>query len=222
MSWPLASFLVVGVVLLVGWLAYERSRPSARMVAVVATLAAVAALGRDAFVALPEVKPITAMTLVVGYSLGPLPGFAVGAIGMLASNVMLGQGTYTPWQMAAWGMVGLGGAALGSLTRRRLGRIPLALACAGAALFAKEVMNLYTWTIGASHTFAALVFAVGQGLPFDLVDVGASLFFGLAFAPELARVLARMRARMDVRWEASPEAQGGSVRFSTMSSELRS
>lgn len=222
MSWPLASFLVVGVVLLVGWLAYERSRPSARMVAVVATLAAVAALGRDAFVALPEVKPITAMTLVVGYSLGPLPGFAVGAIGMLASNVMLGQGTYTPWQMAAWGMVGLGGAALGSLTRRRLGRIPLALACAAAALFAKEVMNLYTWTIGASHTFAALVFAVGQGLPFDLVDVGASLFFGLAFAPELARVLARMRARMDVRWEASPEAQGGSVRFSTISSELRS
>ena len=221
MSWPLASFLVVGMVLLAGWLAYERSRPSARMVAVVATLAAVAALGRDAFVALPEVKPITAMTLVVGYSLGPLPGFSVGASGMLASNVMLGQGTYTPWQMAAWGIVGLGGAALASLTRRRLGRISLALACAAAALFAKEVMNLYTWTIGASHTLAALVLAVGQGLPFDLVDVGASLFFGLAFAPELARVLARMRARMDVRWEAHPAAQGR-VRFSSMSSELRS
>ncbi len=84
--------------------------------AVVATLAAVAALGRDAFVALPEVKPITAITLVVGYALGPLPGFTVGAVGMLASNVMLGQGPYTPWQMAAWGMVGLAGAALGRLT----------------------------------------------------------------------------------------------------------
>ena len=52
MSWPLASFLVVGVVLALGWLAYERARPSARMVAVVGTLAAVAALGRDAFVAI--------------------------------------------------------------------------------------------------------------------------------------------------------------------------
>ena len=60
MSWPLASFLIVGVVLALGWLAYERARPSARMVAVVATLAAVAALGRDAFVALPDVKPIMA------------------------------------------------------------------------------------------------------------------------------------------------------------------
>ena len=128
MSWPLASFLVVGVVLALGWLAYERARPSARMVAVVGTLAAVAALGRDAFVALPDVKPITAMTLVVGYALGPLPGFSVGALGMLASNFVLGQGPYTPWQMAAWGLVGLAGAALGALSGRRLGRVQLALA----------------------------------------------------------------------------------------------
>ena len=203
MSWPLASFSIVGVVLLAGWLAYERARPSTRMVAVVATLAAVAALGRDAFVALPDVKPITAMTLVVGYSLGPLPGFSVGAIGMLASNIMLGQGSYTPWQMAAWGLVGLAGAALGRLTRRRLRRVPLALACAATALMAKEIMNVYTWSIGASHTPAALLLAVGQGLPYDVLDTVASFFFGLAFGPELARILARMRARMDVRWEAA-------------------
>jgi hypothetical protein len=203
MSWPLASFALVGFVLLVGWLAYERSRPSARMAAVVATLAAVAALGRDAFVALPEVKPITAITLVVGYALGPLPGFSVGALGMLASNVMLGQGSYTPWQMAAWGLVGLAGAALGRLSGRRLGRIPLALACCVTALLAKEIMNVYTWTLGASHTPAALLAVAGAGLPFDLVDAVASLLFGLAFAPELARVLTRVRSRMDIRWEAA-------------------
>jgi energy-coupling factor transport system substrate-specific component len=209
MSWPLASFLLVSVVLLAGWIAYERSRPSARTIAVVATLAAVAALGRDAFVALPEVKPITAFALVVGYALGPLPGFTVGAIGMLASNVMLGQGPYTPWQMAAWGLVGLTGAALARLTDRRMGRVSLALASALAALGAKEIMNAYTWTIGASHTPAAfLAIAAGTALPFDLIDAGASFFFGLAFAPELARVLARIRARMDIHWEqvADPAA----------------
>jgi energy-coupling factor transport system substrate-specific component len=203
LSWPLACFLVVGVALALGWLCYERSRPSARMVAIVATLAAAAALGRDAFVALPDVKPITAMTLVVGYALGPLPGFTVGAIGMLASNIVLGQGPYTPWQMAAWGLVGLAGAALGQLSQRRLNRVTLALACALAALGAKEIMNLYTWTIGASHTPAALLAVAGAGLPFDIVDTVASLLFGLAFAPELARLLARMRGRMDVQWEVA-------------------
>jgi prenyltransferase beta subunit/uncharacterized membrane protein len=197
MSWPLASFLVVGCVLAIGWLAYERRRPSARMVAMVGTLAAVAALGRDAFVALPDVKPITAMTLVVGYALGPLPGFTVGALGMLMSNFLLGQGPYTPWQMTAWGCVGLFGAALGWLSGRQVGRVPLALCCGVAALAAKEVM------IGASHTPAALLAVVGTGLPFDLTDMVASFLFGLAFGPELARLLARMRARMDVRWEPS-------------------
>jgi energy-coupling factor transport system substrate-specific component len=200
-SWPLASFLVVAVVLALGWLAYERARPSARMVAVVGTLAAVAALGRDAFVAIPDVKPITAMALVVGYALGPLPGFSVGALGMLASNFVLGQGPYTPWQMAAWGLVGLAGAALGSLSSRRLGRVQLALACALAALGAKEIMNVYQWTLGASHTPAAFLAIAGTGLPFDLTDTIASFVFGFAFGPELARLLARMRAKMDVSWE---------------------
>ena len=200
MSWPLASFLIVGLVLGAGWLAYERGRPSARTAAVVAIMAALAALGRDAFAALPDVKPITAMTLVVGYALGPLPGFTVGALGMLVSNFMLGQGPYTPWQMAAWGMVGLAGAVLGRLSGRRMGRIPLALACGVAALAAKEVMNLYTWTLGASHTPAAFLAVAGQALTYDVTDVVASFLFGLAFAPELARVLARTRARMDVTW----------------------
>ncbi len=210
MSWPLASFLLVGLVLLLGWLAYERARPSARMVAVVATLAAVAALGRDAFVALPDVKPITAMTLVVGYALGPLPGFTVGALGMLASNIVLGQGPYTPWQMAAWGMVGLAGAALGGLGGRRLGRVGLAVACACAALAAKEVMNVYTWTIGATHTPAALLAVASTALPFDVVDVTASLLFGLVFGRELARLLARVRTRMEVSWElAETTGTGG-------------
>jgi prenyltransferase beta subunit len=206
-SWLLSSFAIVLGVLIAGWLAYERSRPSARMTAVVGTLAAVAALGRDAFVALPDVKPITAMTLVVGYALGPIPGFAVGAIGMLASNIVLGQGPYTPWQMAAWGLVGLAGAALGRLSGRRLGRFGIALACAIMALVAKEIMNVYTWTLGASHTPAAFFLTAGQALPYDITDTLASFLFGLAFGPELARLLGRVRARMTVEWKpAHPPA----------------
>jgi energy-coupling factor transport system substrate-specific component len=208
MSWPIASFVVVGVVLGIGWLAYERKRPSARMAAVVAVMAALTALGRDAFVALPDVKPITAMTFVVGYALGPLPGFTVGALGMLVSNFMLGQGPYTPWQMAAWGMVGLAGAALGALARGRVGRLSLALACALAALFAGEIMDLYTWTLGAVHTPAAFLAVAGQGLPYDMTGVVASFLFGLAFAPELAQVLTRVRVRMDVTWAPAAKAPG--------------
>lgn len=208
MSWPLASFLLVGLVLGLGWLAYERRRPSARMAAVVAVMSALTALGRDVFAALPDVKPITVMTFVVGYALGPLPGFTVGALGMLVSNFMLGQGPYTPWQMAAWGIVGLGGAALGRISRRRVGRMALALACALAALLAEELMDMYTWTLGAAHTPAALLAVAAQALPYDVTGILASLLFGLAFGPELAQVLARVRVRMDVTWAEAPRAPG--------------
>ena len=81
---------------------------------------------------------------------------------MLMSNFLLGQGPYTPWQMAAWGRVGLFGAALGRLSGRQLGRLPLALCCAIASLGAKEVMNLYTFTIGAT-SYAARAFLRSGG-----------------------------------------------------------
>jgi hypothetical protein len=72
-----------------------------------------------------------------------------------------------------------------------------------AAIAAKEVMNVYTWTIGASHTPAAFLATASGALPFDVTDTVASLLFGLAFGPELARLLSRMRARMNVTWEAA-------------------
>ena len=123
---------------------------------------------------------------------------------MLASNIMLGQGPYTPWQMAAWGLVGLAGAALGGLSRRRLSRVPLALACACAALMAKEIMNVYEWTLGASHTPAAFLAIAGTSVPYDITDTVATLLFALAFGPELARLLARTRERMTIEWDPRP------------------
>ncbi len=71
---------------------------------------------------------------------------------------------------------------------------------------------MYTWTLGATHTPAAFLLVASAGLPFDVTDVVASFLFGLAFAPELARLLARVRSRMDVRWEpARPPAAGGAA-----------
>ncbi len=151
MSWQLASFVLVLLALAAAFWWYERSRPPAKLLAVVATLAALAALGRDAFAAVPDVKPITAIVLVSGLAFGAGPGFAVGAISALASNILLGEGPWTPWQMLGWGIVGLLGAALGAVAPRRLPPIVLALACAAAAELFNLILDLYTWTGTGSH-----------------------------------------------------------------------
>ena len=92
------------------------------MVALVAALAALAVVGRLVFAPIPNVEATTDIVLLTGYALGGAPGFAVGALAALASNLWLGQGPWTPWQMAGWGLVGIGGAVLARVTRRRLGR----------------------------------------------------------------------------------------------------
>src|SRR5436305_6548027 len=128
MSWQLGAFAILGIALLGGFAWYERARPDARVVALVATLAALAALGRIAFAALPNVKPTTDIVLISGYALGGGPGFVVGALTGLISNFFFGQGPWTPWQMAAWGLTGVIGAGLALATRGRIGRWSLAIA----------------------------------------------------------------------------------------------
>src|SRR5689334_24839103 len=126
--------LILGAALAAGFAWYERTHPTTRVLALVATLAAMAALGRVAFAALPNVKPTTDIVLISGYVLGGAPGFMVGAVAALASNLFFGQGPWTPWQMVGWGGVGLFGAGLGAVAGRRLGRFPLAVVCGVAGL----------------------------------------------------------------------------------------
>ena len=207
MSWQLASLAIVVLALGACFWWYERTRPSSKEVALVATMAALGALGRDAFAALPDVKPITAIVLISGYAFGAGPGFAIGAVGALASNIFLGQGSWTPWQMLAWGVVGLGGAALGRLLgRRQLGRVQLALCCALGAEAFNLIIDLYSWTQGGAHTLAAYGAWLASALSFDATHVVASFLFGLAFGPVLLRMLARARARLEIAWEPLPGA----------------
>jgi len=215
MSWQLASFaLVLGALALAFWW-YERSRPPAMVLAAVATLAALAALGRDAFAAIPDVKPITAIVLVSGVAFGAGPGFAVGAISALASNVLLGQGPWTPWQMLAWGIVGLLGAGLGALAPRRLSPLVLAFACAASAEVFNLILDAYTWTGTGNHSLAGLGVVLGSAVAFDLTHVVASFAFALAFGTILLRMLLRVRDRLEVSWQpalADPEpAPAGTV-----------
>src|SRR5205807_1790682 len=128
-SWQLGAFGLLAVALGAGFAWYERDRPDARIVALVGTLAAFAALGRIAFAAVPNVKPTTDIVLISGYALGGAPGFVVGAVAGLTSNFFFGQGPWTPWQMAVWGATGVLGAILARATSGKLGRWRLSIVC---------------------------------------------------------------------------------------------
>ena len=169
MSWQLSSLAVLGLALAAGFGWYERDKPPARVLALVATLAALAVVGRLAFAAVPNVKPTSDIVLFAGYALGPVPGFVVGAIAALVSNIFLSQGPWTAWQMAGWGAVGIGGALLARVLRgREPGRLVLAVVCGLAGLAFGAWMDLYQTTLAAHQDLDTYLAISATSLPYNL------------------------------------------------------
>ncbi len=200
MSWQAGAFTILALGMAAGFAWYERKRPDAKIVALVATLAAFAALGRIAFAALPNVKPTTDIVLISGYALGGPPGFVVGALAGFSSNFFFGQGPWTPWQMGAWGITGLVGAGLARVCGRRANRWLLALVAGVVGFAFTALQDVGDWVTYSDHSLAALGAYVGKGIGFDFVHAAGCVVFALAFGPALARSIARFAARLQVTW----------------------
>jgi prenyltransferase beta subunit len=197
MSWQLASFLVIGVVLLGGFAWYERSRPPSQVVALVAALAALAIAGRIAFAAIPNVKPTTDIVIFAGYALGAAPGFAVGALAGLVSNFWFGQGPWTPWQMAGWGLCGILGAAL-ALGGRNVGRLTLAAVCGVAGVAYGALLNFSLMaTYGGDLSLQHFLALEGRAVPFDAAHAVGNVTLALIAGPAMVRMLVRFRERFE-------------------------
>ena len=202
MTWQAASLVLLGVALAAGFAWYERDRPPARVVAVVAALAALAVVGRLAFAAIPNVKPTTDIVLFAGFALGGLPGFAVGAVTAIVSNIFLSQGPWTVWQMAGWGAVGVAGALLARVVRgREPNRFVLAAVCGAAGLMFGAWMDVYQWTLATRQDIDTYVAVAGTSLPYNLAHAGGNVVFCLLIGPAFLGALARYRRRLEVRWE---------------------
>jgi energy-coupling factor transport system substrate-specific component len=202
MSWQLASFLILGVVLLGGFAWYERSRPPSQVVALVAALAALAIAGRIAFAAFPNVKPTTDIVVFAGYALGPAPGFAVGAFTGLVSNFWFGQGPWTPWQMAGWGLCGVLGAGL-ALGARNAGRLTLAAVCGFAGIAYGVLLNFSLMaTYGGDLSIQRFLALEARAIPFDAAHAIGNVAFALLAGPAMVRMLVRFRERFEWRTPA--------------------
>jgi prenyltransferase/squalene oxidase-like repeat protein len=212
MSWELTSFLILGAVLLGGFAWYERSRPPSQVVALVAALAALAIAGRIAFAAFPNVKPTTDIVIFAGYALGGAPGFAVGALAALVSNFWFGQGPWTPWQMAGWGLCGILGAAL-ALGGRNIGRLSLAATCGFAGIAYGALLNFSLMaTYGGDLSLQRFGVLEARAVPFDVAHAAGNVALALIAGPAMVRMLIRFRERFE--WgrggrPAVPAAGGG-------------
>lgn len=103
----LSSLLIIILTLAAFFLHFEKRRPQAREVVVLAVMSALAVASRAVFAAVPHFKPMMGIVMLTGIAFGPEAGFLCGAVSGFVSNFIFGQGPWTPWQMFAYGVGGL-------------------------------------------------------------------------------------------------------------------
>lgn len=208
-SYYFVSLLILAVTMLPFLLVFEHRKPMARELVLLATLSALAVAGRAAFFMLPQFKPVVAIVIITGVTLGPEAGFLVGAMAGFVSNFFFGQGPWTPWQMFCFGIIGFLAGILvqkGLLPRKRwalclFGGVATVVVYGGIINVGSVIM------FSGTLTWKAVLAAYASGFPFDLVHAGATVFFLLVLANPMMEKIQRIQIKYGL---LEPEESGDS------------
>lgn len=186
----ISLFILLECMLPFFW-AYENRKPAARDLVMLSVLCGMGVAGRVVFSALAQVKPVTAITIIAGAAFGGETGFLTGALTMLVSNMIFGQGPWTPWQMFAMGLIGFGS---GLLFYGKDKKPSLVLLCiygvTTPVLLYGGIMNPASAIMaGIALDWKIMVVYWLSGLPLDLIHgITTGLFLLLGARPILQKL----------------------------------
>lgn len=204
--------LTMLVALLAIWLlfsSFEASRPALRQLMPTAVLSAIAAAGRILFAPIPDVKPVSAIAILAGATLGRRSGFVVGALAALFSNFFFGQGSWTPWQMYAWGLVGYVGGVLAERGLLERKAVLYGWGFLSGIVYGALLNGYYVLGFVQPLAWPSIVAAVAAGLPLDVVHGGATVAFLAAVWEPWGRSIRRVVAKYDLSTDRHP---GGAIK----------
>jgi len=194
----ITALLVLAECMLPFFLVFESRKPKARELVTIAVLCAIGVAGRSAFFMLPQFKPVMALVIISGVAFGGETGFLVGAVTMLASNVLFSQGPWTPWQMFSMGIIGFLAGVLfrKGLLRRSRGSLA-AFGAFAALIIYGGIMNPASALMYSAQNLnweVILAYYV-SGLPMDLVHAAATVIFLLIAAEPMLEKLDRIKVK---------------------------
>lgn len=105
-NYILVSLIVLALTMLPFFMVFERRKPKAREIALIAVMCAITVCAQLICKVTIPLKAGTAIIIVCGIALGPEAGFLIGALGRFVFNFYAGHGPWSPWQMFCWGLLG--------------------------------------------------------------------------------------------------------------------
>lgn len=206
---PLLSFLLLFFMVLLFFLEFESATLTSKEVALVGILSAITAASRIPFAAVPSIQPCTFLIIAAGLVFGPLSGAMVGALTPAVSNMFLGQGPWTVWQMVGWGMVGMVAGLIG--TRREEVSVTMIAVLGfimGLAFSLFQDVGSWIWLYGLDPTkFLAVMSA---GLPFTLLHAVGNVLFALVLGKPVMFSFRRFQKRFHISYKDHHELSAGS------------
>ena len=172
---------------------FEKKQTGARRLVIVTVLIALACAGRF----IPLIKPVASIVIISGIYLGGEAGFLTGAFSALISDFYFGQGPWTPFQMLAWGLVGLfAGLSSGVLKKSRAALLVYG-ALAGAAYSA--IMDVWTvlWYNGA-FDIKLYIAALGTAAHYTDSYAASNVIFLWVLARPFGQKLERMHIKYGI------------------------
>ena len=188
------SLIILAECLIPFILLFEHKKPAAKDVAVLALMCAAAVAARELFFMFPQFKPTAVIVIVAGAAFGAQSGFLTGAVSMLVSNMMFGQGTWTPWQMLAMGLVGF---FAGLIFSRRRSAVALCIyGFFSVVVLYGGIMNISSVLIYQSNvTIGHILSYIASGLPFDLIHGTATVVFLLLGGTQILEKCERAKVK---------------------------
>ena len=196
-SYAYLSLVIVVFALTALILSFEKKENSARQLIVIAIMCVLSIVGRLVFAVIPAFKPVTAIIILLSMYFGGEAGFICGAMTALISNFYFGQGPWTPYQMLAWGLVGLFAGLLAPLLRRNL-----IIACVYGALAGivfSLIMDIQT-AMWYTNVFDFGVYAtkIASSLPFTIIYAVSNVIFLLLLARPIGKKIERLKIKYGI------------------------
>ncbi len=159
---------------------FESRKPQARELVIIAVLCAIGIAGRTVFFMLPQFKPVASVVIISGIAFGGETGFLVGAVTMLASNILFSQGPWTPFQMFSMGIIGFIAGILfkkGLILRTRISMC--IFGALSVILIYGGIMNPASALIWGNETLNTKIIMTYYitGFPMDLIHASATVLF---------------------------------------------
>ena len=178
---------------------FEETSVSSKEVALIGILGAIIAASRIPFASIPNVQPCTFLIMAVGLVFGPLAGFMVGGTTAIVSNMFLGMGAWTIWQMAGWGMVGFISGLIGKRSKD-MSVMKMAILCFALGWMYNEILDFSSWVWLYNMNVANFVAVFAMGLPFGILHAGGNVVFTVALGKPVMRAFRRFQSRFQVTY----------------------